>query len=192
MAEAAEPRNADWPDQLGHLYQLQESDRHGLRPDYQTSARKALAQYEQAAALLAPRGAGGLLLTSMASAAYDSGAYDKAKSYALRLLDAQGDDDALHHGNMLLGRLALQEGNTAEATARLLAMGRVSASPVLGSFGPNMQLALDLLHLGERRAVLQYFDECARFWKNDNGQLDHWKAQVERGQTPDFGGNLVY
>ena len=39
----------------------------------------------------------------------------------------------------------MDEGRIEEAKRHLLAAGRSSGSPVLGSFGPNMSLAKDLL-----------------------------------------------
>ena len=72
----------------------------------------------------------------------------------------------------------------------MLAMGRVSGSSQLDSFGPNMQLADDLLKAGRRDTVLAYFDECGKFWKDK--QLGTWRSEVEAGRMPDFRGNLYY
>lgn len=105
--------------------------------------------------------------------------------------------NAVQNFNQVLGRIALAEGNTAEAKRRLLASADSEGSPTMNSFGPNMTLAKDLLEKGERDCVLQYFDRCARFWKSDKtspagGQLEQWKAQVEKGEVPNFGGHLWY
>ena len=35
-------------------------------------------------------------------------------------------------------------------------------------------------------------EKCSKFWKMDRGQLAAWTKQVESGQIPDFGANLVY
>ena len=72
----------------------------------------------------------------------------------------------------------------------MLAAGKVSGAPTLGSFGPSMRLAADLLERGERQVVLEYFDLCADFWSSD--KLKDWAASVRGGRTPDFGANLVY
>ena len=76
------------------------------------------------------------------------------------------------------------------AKRHLLEAGKVSGSPQLGSFGPNMRLAADLLERGEREVVLEYFRLCASFWPRD--ELKDWAALVEGGRTPDFGANLIY
>ena len=193
-AQALEPNNPQWPDRLGDLDKMQMI--RASPATARTQAQKALAQYERAARLLGPEPAAS---QSMAVAAFDASEYDKARRYASDLVrrnehrdsTAQGDDE-LHHAHLVLGRLALHDGDTAQAEAHLRAMGRVSGSPVLDTFGPNMQLAQDLLDRGDRRPVLAYFDECARFWKMGGSHLAAWKSQVQQGKTPDFGANLVY
>ena len=79
-----------------------------------------------------------------------------------------------------------------EAKTRLLAAGNTPGSPALGSFGPNMTLAKELLEIHQADTVLQYFDECAQFWKGHQDTLDGWRATVRRGEIPDFGSNLIY
>ena len=65
-----------------------------------------------------------------------------------------------------------------------------AGSPALGSFGPNMRLALELLQRDEREVVLEYFELCSKFWPRD--ELNEWAALVKVGGIPDFGANLVY
>ena len=100
--------------------------------------------------------------------------------------------NAIQDANQVLGRIALSEGDVAEAKKRLLASADSKGSPQMNSFGPNMTLAKALIEKGEKEVVLQYFDLCAKFWKLDFGKLATWKAQVEKGETPDFGPNLLY
>jgi len=100
--------------------------------------------------------------------------------------------NAIQDANQVLGRIALAEGDVAEAKKRLLASADSKGSPQMNSFGPNMTLAKALIEKGEKEVVLQYFDLCAKFWKLDFGKLATWKAQVEKGETPDFGPNLLY
>jgi hypothetical protein len=136
-----------------------------------------------------------------AMASVDVGDYKKARRYADELLrlsvelysKEKPDDDGTHKGNLVLGRLALRDGNVEEAKSHLLKSAMVKGSPVLGSFGPNMTLAKELLEKGEREAVLEYFDLCANFWEfHRDDTLKKWKSQVEAGKIPDFGANLVY
>ena len=53
-----------------------------------------------------------------------------------------------------------------------------------------MLLAQRLLEKGERATVIEYFDLCAKFWTNQRGRLDQWKATVKNGEMPNFGTNL--
>src|SRR6266700_911055 len=128
-----------------------------------------------------------LALQQLARDAFEAGENVKAQKYAEEL-SRHDDSDAIHHGNLILGRLALKNGNTEEAKKRLLMAGTVSGSPVLGSFGPNMMLAQELLQKGEQEVVLQYFDECQKFWKNDRNQLAKWRQAIHQDRIPNFGG----
>jgi hypothetical protein len=124
---------------------------------------------------------------------------EDARKYATELLnlaaqfksDLGGYGNAIHDGNMVLGRIAVREGHIEEARQYLLRSGKTPGSPTLDSFGPNMSLAKDLLEKGERQAVLEYFQECHKFWRSD-GVLDGREHDVKAGNIPDFGGNLVY
>lgn len=101
-----------------------------------------------------------------------------------------GCGQAIHDGNLVLGRLALEQGAIDDAKRYLLAAGDSNGSPVLGSFGPNMSLAQELLQKGERDIVLQYFERCGRFWKHE--KLNEWTEEVKAGRMPNFGANLLY
>jgi hypothetical protein len=100
--------------------------------------------------------------------------------------------NAIHKGNLALGRLALREGKVGQAGEFLLLAGRTPGSPQLDSFGPNMVLAKELFEKGERQKVLAYFALCAKFWKSDRGQLKMWSVQVKAGQEPEFGPNRLF
>lgn len=137
----------------------------------------------------------------LAPRAFNAGQFDKAMDYATSALEAvtrkaphayATDEDAFHHGHLVLGMLALRDDDIETAGAHLLEAGETSGSPVLGSFGPNMTLARELLQRGAREVVLEYLRLCREFWTMDNGRLDHWSVVVSNGGVPDFGGNLVY
>jgi hypothetical protein len=127
------------------------------------------------------------------------GKIDDARRYAEELMSLapqfQGNwnyGNAVQDSNLVLGRIAIREGNLGRAKEYLLASGGGPGSPVMRSFGPNMSLANDLLEKGERDVVLQYFELCRRFWKAHPEKLDEWSRQVRAGARPDFGANLVY
>ena len=139
------------------------------------------------------------LLPRLAKAAFNAHQYAKAEGYAKEALDAaaRGSSfwwagDAIHQGNIVLGRLALQRGESQAAGQFLLAAGKTPGSAVLGSLGPNMGLARDLLQRGQREVVEQYLEACKGFWKADRGKLAEWLALVRAGITPNFGANVDY
>jgi hypothetical protein len=138
-------------------------------------------------------------LGDAAKSAAEVGDMTKAKGYAVELLDLSpcfrtnwNYGNALHDGHMVLGRVALAAGDIDGAKRELLEAGKTPGSPQLDSFGPNMALALDLLHTGERDVVRQYFAECSNFWELGRGRLKSWTAQTRLGVTPDFGANLLF
>jgi hypothetical protein len=138
-------------------------------------------------------------LQHLAAAALTAGDKAKAAAFARELM-ALGEElksrpgfgpglygDAMHVGNLVLGHLALAEGDVGTAGEHLLAAGRVPGSPVLKSFGPHFLLAKQLIEKGEREKVVEYFDLCAKFWDREDGRLAKWKEAVRRGVMPDFG-----
>ena len=137
-------------------------------------------------------------LPRMATAAFAAGDYRRAASYAEEALAAarQGvfwwTGDAIHQGNIVLGRLALRKGDLEEAKRDLLAAGKTPGSSSLASTGPNLQLAKDLLDRGESAAVIQYLEECGAFWDANRGKLAEWIVLIKGGLKPDFGPNLAY
>lgn len=100
--------------------------------------------------------------------------------------------NAIQDANQVLGRIALANGDVAEASRRLLASADSKGSPQMNSFGPNMQLAKDLLEKGEPEVVIEYFNRCSSFWKMGRKELASWTSSVRSGKIPDFGANLNY
>lgn len=129
----------------------------------------------------------------------DAGALDVATSYARELLtlaEKHRNDwnygNAVHKGNLILGRVALRRSERAKAKEYLLAAGRTPGSPQLDSFGPNMVLAKELLDVGESDVVLEYLSLCGVFWTDPFGTLSAWRSLVQKGETPNFGANVLY
>jgi hypothetical protein len=102
----------------------------------------------------------------------------------------RGDD--LNKAHNFVGRVALRKGDLKKAKQELLAAGNVAGDGTPTSFGPNMALAKELLEKGEREVVLQYFELREKFWLYGSRQLAAWRLAVQRGQTPQFGANLIY
>ncbi len=137
-------------------------------------------------------------LPRMIKAAFDSGQYGKAEKYAREALAASQTGsfpwtgDAVHQGNIALGRLALLNGDKAAAETYLLAAGNAPKSVQIASLGPNMALARDLFDAGRPDAVIRYLEECRQFWAPGQRKLLEWIALTRAGLRPDFGPNVDY
>jgi hypothetical protein len=131
-------------------------------------------------------------LPDLAQLALAAGEADKARAYSKQLLEMASQypkawsGNAIFYGNLVLGRIAVQEGNLGPAGQYLLAAGATPGSPQLNTFGPGMSLAKELLEKGQSGVVLQYLTLCKNFWKHDDGKLDEWSATLRSGGTPDF------
>jgi hypothetical protein len=161
------------------------------------SATEALSRYEQLLKSATDPTQKFHLMSKIVPTALAADEREKTKSYALALLEQAASmknnwnyGNAVHIGNIVLGRLALDSGDVAEARRLLLEAGKTPGSPQLNSFGPNMMLAKELLAKGEREAVVDYLNLCAKFWLMHNGRLDVWKAAAAKGEMPDFGPSL--
>lgn len=100
----------------------------------------------------------------------------------------------IHMRHNYTGLIALQEGRLADAKMALFKAGKVSGSPPLNTFGPNVLLASELLKLGEKKAVLSFFRDCQKFWWLPFRliHLNKWKRAIAQGLTPDFGASLNF
>ena len=218
--QSLDPDNSKWPRLLGHLYlrnamfsrsfgdlKLPEGIDDDLdlpnglaglfKPesvDATASAVMALEQLQRAHELADSDSERRSLLGELATAAFQAERYEDARAHATSLLQSEpgrfSDGSEPHKANIVLGRVALIEDDVALASHHLLEAGKVEGSAPLGSFGPNMRLAADLLERGEKDVVLEYFELCSKFWPSE--KLDDWAAMVKGGRMPDFGGNLVY
>lgn len=195
QAAALEPTNPKWPAELGHLLMLEGAFAKG--ETRRSLAAEAYDQYVLAYSATNNDEEKAILLRHLLTSAFEAGDFNYARAWALEVSNQAASKhswtlaDPLHHAQIVLGRIALVNGDLAEAKRRLLQAGQTSGSPVLKSFGPNMMLAKELLEKGERDTVIKYSEECATFWK-DQGKLQQWTARVRAGEMPEFGANLVY
>lgn len=138
-------------------------------------------------------------LPAAAKMAFCSGNIPDAKQFSLELLQLAPNfiedsyyGNAIHDGNMVLGRISVKDNNIKVAIEYLILAGKTPGSPVLNSFGPNMNLAKDLLEKGEKAAVLEYFKLCSNFWSHHQDYLDKWTSDINNDHMPDFKSNLYY
>lgn len=190
-AQELEPANPKWPGELGQLFINM--------TDNKTSMKDALEQLEKSYSLEKDNDTRNCKLNALAKVSFEAGDVKKAENYASELLKSYSDNktdwnygNAIHDGNMVLGRVALKSGDIEKAKKYLIESAKILGSPQLSSFGPNMSLVKDLLDKGEKESVLQYFEMISKFWKSNNGKLEQWKEYVKKGVSPDFGANLVY
>lgn len=182
-------KDRQWPASLGQLYSL-ELISLPEGPVRKATAAKAFRQFELAYDLSKAIEKDSLL-SYMGKTALVAGLNDDAKKLAVKVLDDDSTEgnrgDRVHHGNLILGRIALVDGNVAEAKSRLLLAGKTGGSPQLKSFGPNMLLAKELLERGEKAVVLEYLGLCKKFWTSPNQELEQWTNDVRSNRIPKFG-----
>jgi beta-lactamase regulating signal transducer with metallopeptidase domain len=182
-----------WDRQIGQFYKLKMIK----SPVKQTPAlaAEALSSLESAHAE-SSRIERSALLPDMAKAALAAGDIQKAVIYANQMVDSSGSDwnkgNMIYYGNYVLGMVAIKNGDMESAEKYLLAAGDTPGSPQLNSFGPNMNLAKELLDRGKKETVLAFLNKCLKFWTIQISPCSKWIRQIEEGQTPDFGPNMVY
>jgi len=111
--------------------------------------------------------------------------------------------NVVFHANEVLGRIAVKEGNFAEARRCLRATTSSAGSPQLNSFGPDFVLPRELLEHSDkedRDTVLAFLNDV-RKWCGDPAkkpeansrrvaqnnllQLDKWRQIITDGKIPD-------
>lgn len=193
-AQSLQPDNPQWSERLGNLYLLKMQRTSGEARSQ--VAGQALEQFERSFASTTNERLRHTKLPSLAKAAFEAGDMVKAGKYAADSLSTAEKSSnyghAVHHGNIILGRIALKSGDLKKAKKHLIEAGKTPGSPTLNSFGPNMALAKELLEKGERKVVIEYFQLCSKFWKMKGDRLEKWTAIVKQGEIPNFLGNLYY
>lgn len=131
--------------------------------------------------------------------AYKANDFDRVKELAKENLELAtvyrcnwNFGNAIHDTNRVLGLVSLKSGDIDAAADFLLEAGKSTGSPQLDTFGPELDLANELLQLGKVDAVKSYLKDIKRFWEMDNGQVDIWLSEIEKGGKPQldrFAGN---
>jgi tetratricopeptide (TPR) repeat protein len=193
-AAALDPNNPEWPENLGRLQDFRRrGDRHENSKAY---AQEALQHYTRAYELTDDEEEKILLLDELAWKALEAGEFEQASDYATRLIAggevcARGTHlwfpgNAHHWGYIVLGRVALHEGDSEAAKAHLVAAGQTKGSPQLNSYGPDVVLARALLEQGQFDTVMTYFKACADFWECGQQELARWVSALRQNRIPDF------
>ncbi len=192
-AEALEPANPYWAEQLGRN-RWREAHNPYEGTDAGIAAR-ALADFERAYGLSDAEACADLM-PDLAVTAFAAGALEKARGYAEAMLAAFAGDrnkgTYIHYANLVLGRIALAAGNQEEAGARLLAAARTQGAPPRRYGGPDMALAKALLERGETETVLRYLELCLDIWEHGEDDLLDWIVLIEAGRIPDFDHHFLF
>jgi hypothetical protein len=192
-----EPESYRWAGELGKFYKDRAGDKEG--EEQTKNWTLALEQYEKGITLnkserSRQRDADRpLLLRGAASAAFELGQTAKAKAYASELLLEFGHDltastyeDSTHYGNIILGRIALREGDLVKAKEHLLIAGRTPKLAGRSYFVPDLNLARELFEKNEKETVVEYLQQCEAFYSDGRKLLQKWEQMIKRGQTPSF------
>jgi hypothetical protein len=138
-------------------------------------------------------------LSDLVKQAVRESKFDDAKAIATEMLgaaakapDNQLSGRATFDANLALGSVAFRQGDKVAAGRYMLAAAEAKGTPSLGSFGPNMTLARDLLNAGEKDTVLEFFRLMAISWPRESVQFGKWADQVRAGEKPEFGVYLFY
>ncbi|MDF1754713.1 MAG: hypothetical protein P1U89_18150 [Verrucomicrobiales bacterium] len=159
-------------------YFLKLGEYYSLSPNgIEDCERKSLEAFETAYHL-SDDDSGFYQLQSLSQAAFSMGDLKKAAKYAKQLLkgaESRQEDwnywNAIHWGNIILGRVSFQKGEVSKAAQHLVTSVKESkGSPQLNSFGPDIDLLQELIDLKQFDAGLAYLAECRKFWSSDRGQ----------------------
>jgi len=184
------PDDSYWDETLGRGYLLQAEYELTEEEEKRQAASTALKHLQLAMAEMA-RPNRFYQLSGIAKAALLAAENKYAKKYAMELLSMAPEfeknwnyGNAIHDGNLILGRLAFDSGEIEVAKGYLAEAGKTPGSPQLNSFGPSFELAESLLEKGEKKAVIGYLKACAVFWKDDSDRIEQWIILIENGKKP--------
>lgn len=132
-------------------------------------------------------------INHVAKLSFETKNYENAKEYAEELIKSSNVytsdwnyGNAIHDGNMVLGRLAILDNEIPKAKEYLILAGKTPGSPQLNSFGPDLSLANDLLQIGETEIVLEYLLLCSSFWKNGSEKINYFENEIKAGNKPEL------
>lgn len=133
------------------------------------------------------------MLTHLAPIAVDAAHLRKAVLYADELLNWTrkfrtnwNHGNAIHLAHVTLGRVALRQRRIEVAKTHLIASAKTKGSPQLNSFGPNHDLAAELLARGEAKIAIRYLNLCRKFWTMGGQRIDAWTKSILASGTTDF------
>lgn len=142
------------------------------------------------------------LLKTLSKVGLELKQYDRTRAFATELILDFGDDpyefgyeEAVHKGNIVLGRIALAENDIAKAKEHLLiAIKATLRSEFVWLSEIDLDLARELLAKGEKDAVVEYLRLCLSLrerdkeaeerYKSEISALKSWQEQIKTGKVP--------
>jgi hypothetical protein len=137
----------------------------------------------------------GNTLVDLIEYAFDLGKIVEAKKMATELiLEYEDNDNAVHIGNIILGRIALKENNIAKAKEYLAISIDVPLNARYEYLSNlDLKLAEELLKKGEKTAVIDYLEQCKKLRSIKGGygkvkisQLTQWQINIKAGKPVSF------
>ncbi|MCW9058385.1 MAG: hypothetical protein OQL11_05890 [Gammaproteobacteria bacterium] len=132
-------------------------------------------------------------LDDLITEAYTNNNFESAKELASEYLELAhiyrcnwNYGNAIHDANRILGLMSISSGYIDEAADYLLKAGKSAGSPQLDSFGPELDLANELLKRGKSNEVLSYLKDIRTFWEMDDGRIARWTKDIESGGQPEL------
>jgi len=165
-----------------------------LAPFVKRSVRKLEEQYENDPDSLPEEVRASMYFTRLDDKAYEelkAGDLKRAETLAAELVKVSREfeghwnyGNALHHGNTVLGLVAIKRGDIDNAVEYLSKSGNTPGSPQLDSHGPSFCLAIELLKHHRESEVLSYLSQIEKFWDFGYKHLPKWRADIEQGHVP--------
>ncbi len=148
-----------------------------------TDAAQKLRLLYEASSLL-PENPKRRMLAEIAQAEFEASDDAAAGRDAQTLVDGKRSFYDWNVGHTVLGRLALAQGNAAQAKEHLLASVKPPAQFKNPTAQPNMTLAQEILDAGDKDTVVQFLEASRPVWPFDQGRIDHMINFVKRAVPP--------
>lgn len=130
-------------------------------------------------------------LEGLIEAQYQSKKYEEAQTLIAEYLKLAkiyrcnwNYGNAIHYSNRIRGLILLDSGDIEGAAEALIVAGQSTGSPQLDTFGPELNLANQLLQLGKTEEVITYLNGVNNFWEMDGGAVEKWIQEIRAGETP--------
>ena len=189
----------------GAINDYESSETNGKETEIDAALRKVLAEGEKGLAIIAKDAERATsfdhfdLLVKLAETALDLNEVKKARAFAEAVLNKTKDesdawidtDKAIYYGNILLGRVALREGNAAKAREHLLASLTFPEENEFEIKDLELDLAAELLARGEKQLVLDYLTRAEKLTTDaDNIKIiRRWQRLIKRNSFPFWAGD---